>query len=152
MIRWNQLTDEDKKFVINCVLRLHKEKGCFNKFKKKFKSYNNILNSYGKDKVTSKLIELVWEIYGRENYHNEDDYLIIASLKYLDLIDILSSNKSRKIYCLCQEIACSEFNYINQEIADYSTITAKTKEKINSQWEKYNSFTEGSEFKNIPCK
>lgn len=154
MVDWSKLNDEEREFLFKCVLRLHKEKGGLTRFKKKYISKNKFCKRppfHNDDTVSNILIDAVWGIYGNDNHIRKVNYLIWASLYYLDLIPLLADCKYENLKELCEDIASSEFGYINSEIVDYTTITKDTRDKINAQWKRYKDFTySGSNYEHLP--
>ena len=134
------LSSQEKSFLHKCIMRHHKENGDINLFKQhRIYQLNHFLDDVNKNTELSEyLIGPVWNIKKdsiRGNYSE-----ILASLFYLDLIDLIYDSKYGVFKRISKDIAESEFNYIStelDEIPNTNTIEREVKEKIEYAWKKY---------------
>lgn len=153
MITGASLSDEERNFLCNAIIRLHKENGCLKGLRNIYPTSKKLyeLISLSTKDLCSFLIEPIWNpVY---SCHREDDggrlATITASIEMLKFIDTIYNSKYDIFRELSTELIEQEFSYIKSitdEIVDANgllskTITMETIERLKHFYEKFKHLT-----------
>ena len=152
------LNEKQKIFLYKCIVRHFKEYGRIKYFKKdrRFQSLKTFcadINRSARFEMHEYLVGVLWACY-KASYDNVPDAEFISSVFFLNFIDLLNKNKYFKL--VCQQIANSEFSFVDNRVGSingFVTLRKKTKNEINKALEKYSYLLyDNIKLKHIPFK
>ena len=160
-MKWNELTNEEKKLLYKCILRQHKENGCLSIFKRNDNfRFNNLVNGANFEEIHESLLSPMWSTYRdylRESIEKDfpnEEAEVKSSIFYIGLIDLLMDSNNKSLKDIGRDIAYSELDYLDYEFGDLIATgidySEETKNDAKKAWEKYKYLTPGKYYNNLP--